>query len=62
MNNPTNDALKAFLRGRGPAGVAILLKALNAIQGVRYLEITENNKSQRVFLYGWMTNRVELSA
>lgn len=55
-------ALKAFLKWRGPAGVDVLLKALNAIQGARYLEITENNKSQRAFLFGWMANRVELGA
>lgn len=45
-------ALKVFLKWRGPAGADVLLKALNAIQSAHYLEITENNKSQRVFLYG----------
>lgn len=55
-------ALKAFLKWRGNAGADVLLKALNSIQGARYLEIAENNKSQRAFLFGWVANRVELSA
>ena len=35
-----------------------MLMALNSTQGVRYLEIAENNESQEKFLYGWMRTRV----
>jgi lysozyme family protein len=52
------EALKAFLKWRGVEGGKVMLKALNGVQGTRYLEITEANKSQRDFLYGWIRERV----
>lgn len=54
----TLDALRAFLRWRGAAGTTVLMRGLNDLQGERYLELTENNKTQRKFLYGWMLQRV----
>lgn len=51
-------ALKAFLAWRGGEGVRVLLRALNATQGARYLEIAEANKSQEDFIYGWIRERV----
>lgn len=56
----TIEALQRFLTKRGKEGEIVLLKGLNSTQGNRYLEITENNKSQRKFLYGWMANRVDI--
>jgi len=35
-----------------------MLRALNGVQAARYLEITEGNRSQREFLYGWIRERV----
>ena len=57
----TIDALKAFLAWRGAAGATALLRGLNGVQAARYLELTEANKSQRAFLFGWVTNRVGMS-
>jgi len=37
--------------------VAILIKAMNGLQYVRYVEICENNPEQEVYFYGWV-NRV----
>jgi lysozyme family protein len=54
----TLDALRSFLEWRGKAGKIALLRGLNGVQAVRYLEITERNNSQREFLFGWITNRV----
>lgn len=54
----TIDALRAFLKWRGQEGIKVMLKALNGVQATRYLELTENNKSQRAFLFGWIRNRV----
>jgi len=52
------DALRKFLVWRGPLeGGSVLLKALNSIQAMRYLEIAEANKSQEDFLYGWIRGR-----
>jgi lysozyme family protein len=50
-------ALKNFLSWRGKEGEEVLLKALNHIQGSRYLDIAEANKSQEAFFYGWILNR-----
>lgn len=52
------DALRTYLSKRGREGEDVLLRALNCTQGSRYLSITEGNKSQRTFLYGWMRARV----
>lgn len=51
-------ALDQYLAQRGPAGVDVLLRALNALQAVRYIEIAEIDPKQQVFIYGWMLNRV----
>lgn len=56
----TVDALRHFLTRRGKEGEQVMLRALNCTQGNRYLELTENNKSQRTFLYGWMRTRVSV--
>lgn len=51
------SALTAFLKWRGQEGEETMVKALNHIQGARYLDIAENNKSQEAFFYGWIKNR-----
>jgi lysozyme family protein len=51
-------ALRAFLAWRGAEGARVMLRALNGVQAARYLEITEGNRSQREFLYGWIRERV----
>ena len=56
----TLDALRAFLRWRGPQGITVLLRGLNGIHAERYLEITESKPSQRKYLFGWVLNRVEM--
>lgn len=54
----TLDALKAFLRWRGREGSLVLLRSLNCLQGTRYLEISERDRTQRSFVYGQMRGRV----
>jgi len=54
----TLDALKAFLKWRGAEGSMVMLRALNSLQAVRYLEIAERDPSQRAFTYGWVRGRV----
>ncbi|WP_298402718.1 glycosyl hydrolase 108 family protein [Janthinobacterium sp.] len=53
-------ALAAFLNWRGREGATVLLRALNGLQAARYLDITEANKSQRRFLFGWIKERVAM--
>lgn len=56
----TLAALRDFARWRGPMGINALLKAINSLQGAYYVGLTESNPAQRRFLFGWLTNRVEM--
>lgn len=56
----TRDALKAFLDKRGAQGQVVMLRALNALQGERYISISENRAANRAFVYGWLLNRVQV--
>lgn len=55
----TLSALQAFMAKRGPAGgERVMLAALHAQLGVRYLAIVEAKPSQEDFVFGWFANRV----
>jgi lysozyme family protein len=54
----TLAALDAFLAVRGNSGETILLRALEALQGERYLRLAERRPANEVFLYGWLANRI----
>lgn len=54
----TIAALASYLKHRGKAGEVVLVRVLNIMQGQRYIEICERNKSQEQFFYGWIANRV----
>ena len=68
----TLAALDAFLdlRGSSPpigsdgggqqktGGEAVLLRALEALQGERYLRLAERRPANEAFLYGWLANRI----
>jgi len=57
-----DDALIAALAGllarRGSAGEIVLLKAVEALQGERYLALAERRPANEAFLYGWLANRL----
>jgi len=54
----TLGALDGFLATRGAAGETVLLKALEALQGERYVSLAERRPANEVFLYGWLANRL----
>lgn len=54
----TLAALDAFLAVRGASGETVLLRALEALQGERYLRLAEKRPANEAFLYGWLANRV----
>ena len=55
----TLAALDAFLEARGKhGGEAVLLRALEALQGERYLRLAERRPANEAFLYGWLANRI----
>ena len=52
--------LKAYMGRRGFEGQKVLLRALNALQGTRYIEIAEGRESQETFVYGWFLQRINI--
>lgn len=55
----TMAALDAFMAVRGKrGGEVVLLRALDALQGERYIRLAERSPSQEAFLYGWLANRI----
>jgi lysozyme family protein len=54
----TLAALDGFLAVRRASGAAVLLKAIEALQGERYLRLAETRPANEAFLYGWLANRV----
>lgn len=54
----TLSALDGFLTVRGRAGETVLLRAMEALQGERYIALAERRPSQEAFLYGWLANRI----
>lgn len=55
----TLAALDAFLTVRGGrGGETVLLRALDALQGERYLRLAERRPANEAFLYGWLANRI----
>lgn len=54
----TTKALKKYLDYRNDEGEVVLLRALNCLQGARYLELAEVAPKNERFVYGWLNNRV----
>ncbi len=54
----TLAALDAFTLRRGKGGERVLLKAIEALQGERYLTLAERRPANEAFLYGWLANRL----
>lgn len=60
IGNTTLGCLDKYLKVRAPRGEAVMLKALNVLQGARYIQIAEGDKSQEAFVFGWLAERVSL--
>ena len=54
----TLAALDGFLARRGEKGETVLLRAIEALQGERYLRLAERRPANESFLYGWLANRI----
>lgn len=54
----TLAALDAYLALRKDHGETVLLRALEALQGERYLRLAEKRPANEAFLYGWLANRI----
>jgi lysozyme family protein len=59
IGDATLRALDSFLTVRGQrSGETVLLRALEALQGERYLRLAEKRPANEAFLYGWLANRI----
>lgn len=58
----TLGALGAYLDLRGSEGETVMLCALNALQGARYIELAEARERNEKFVYGWLRSRVAMPA
>jgi lysozyme family protein len=58
IDDATIAALETFLKKRAPHGQVVLMKALEALQGERYLDLAGRRPANEAFLYGWLANRL----
>jgi len=59
IGSMTLFALDTFLAARGKAPAeTVLLRALEALQGERYLRLAERRPASEAFLNGWLANRI----
>jgi lysozyme family protein len=59
VGHETLAALDTYLETRGKrGGEIVLLRALEALQGERYLRLAERRPANEAFLYGWLANRI----
>lgn len=56
----TLAAFESYLQRRDVRGELVLLRALNSLQGARYVELAESNPDLETFVYGWFNHRVEI--
>jgi len=54
----TLQALSAYVGKRGHKGENILLRAIEALQGERYIRLAEKRTANESFLYGWLEHRI----
>jgi len=54
----TLDALTRFLGKRGETGETVLIRAVDALRGARYLGLAEARPADEAFLYGWLAKRI----
>ncbi|MCZ2393432.1 MAG: hypothetical protein LC105_06230 [Chitinophagales bacterium] len=53
-----NSTLQAYIANKDKD---VLFKVVNVLHGNRYIEISERNKTQEVFINGWFSNRIAMA-
>lgn len=56
----TLESLRVFLNRRAPDGETVLLRALNALQGAKYIKLAEVRQKDEKFTFGWFLRRVRM--
>jgi len=59
IGSRTLDRVSRFVTLRGREGIGIMLKILNGLQVSRFMELSEHNKTQERFFYGWINKRID---
>ncbi|MFS6935306.1 glycoside hydrolase family 108 protein [Klebsiella oxytoca] len=49
----TIAALNSYLISRGSTSTRVMLKALNSLQGARYIDLSEQRPANKTFTFGW---------
>lgn len=58
IGDKTLDAFEAYLGARPDNGEAVMLKALDCLQGAEYIELAEGNPDLESFVFGWLRTRI----
>lgn len=56
----TIRALRSLFDRRGNAAKAVMLNAMNCLQGVGYIELAERRPKDEKYMWGWFTHRVTI--
>lgn len=54
-------AFKAYRAARGAEADSVMLKALNCLQGAKYIELARTRGANESFLFGWLRTRVSIA-
>jgi len=54
----TLAAFRAYRKARGDQADSVMLRALNSMQGARYVELARTRGANEAFLFGWLRTRV----
>lgn len=58
LGQRTLNALRQLAGVRGEAGMKVLYKMLNSLQGEFYVDLAERREKDERFIFGWFANRV----
>lgn len=51
-------AFKKYMEWRGVKGEQVLTRAVDSLQGAKYIRLAEKRPANRTFLFGWLANRI----
>ncbi|MPN45113.1 hypothetical protein SDC9_192680 [bioreactor metagenome] len=54
----TLAVLRSYLAWRGAEGENVMVRALNCLQGARYVELSRTRQANEKYVYGWIKERV----
>ncbi|MEE4350896.1 MAG: glycosyl hydrolase 108 family protein [Pacificimonas sp.] len=58
IDEATLIALRKYRAQRGPGGEDVLVRAVDALQGERYIALAEKRPANESFVHGWLSKRL----